>query len=81
MINNNTPHLETEELPWDGQQEIAGGGGLQYVCGRPTLAVISALVLHNPAARFAWKRFLRYPTARFAWKIPNSQMHYLRNGK
>ena len=35
MINNNTPHLETEELPWDGQQEIAGGGG-PSICLRST---------------------------------------------
>ena len=42
---------KTEEPPWDGQQKKllgggggGGGGGLQLVCGRPTLALSSALV-------------------------------------
>ena len=32
--------------PWDGQQKkiLGGGGGLELVCGRPTLALASALV-------------------------------------
>ena len=32
---------KTEEPPWDGQQL---NWGVQIVCGRPTLALISALV-------------------------------------
>ena len=36
---------KAEVPPWDGQQlNYWGGGGLQLVCGRPTLALRSALV-------------------------------------
>ena len=35
---------KAEVPPWDGQQEITGGGGLQLVFGRPTLALNFALV-------------------------------------
>ena len=35
---------KAEVPPWDGQQQnYWGGGGLQLVCGRPTLALSSAL--------------------------------------
>ena len=40
-------------------------GGLQLVCGRPSPLVLPWLLRHF----VVW----------FAWKIPNSQMHYLRN--
>ena len=46
-INNGTPHLKHQrtKTTWDGiQQNYCGAGGLQQVCGRPTLALISALV-------------------------------------
>ena len=66
-MNNNAPHLKSPK----NQNRIAafgrpaikitggGGGGLQLVCGRPTLALSSALV---PQTLNVW----------FAWKIPNS---------
>ena len=41
-------------------------GGPQLVCGRPTLALRSALVPQTLSCSVAWK-------------IPNSYMHYLRN--
>ena len=50
-MDNNTPHLKSpknqkkEEPHWNGQQlNYWGGGVLQLVCGRPTLAFSSALV-------------------------------------
>ena len=52
-INNNAPHLKSQKNQkkksrlWTASNEITGGGGgggLQLVCGRPTLALSSALV-------------------------------------
>ena len=62
-INNNTPHLKSPKIQNRraalGRPAIKITGGLQLVCGRPTLALSSALV---PQHLVVW----------FAWKIPNS---------
>ena len=51
VMHDNVSELsknQTEESSWDGQQEYywagGGGGGLQLVCGRPNLGLISVLI-------------------------------------
>ena len=63
-MNNNTPHLKSPKN--QNRRAALGrsamkllGEGLQLVCGRPTLALGSALV---PQTLSFW----------FAWKIPSS---------
>ena len=68
MINNGTPHLKPSKdqnrraaLGRPAMKSLGGGGGgggLQLVCGRPTLALSSALVPQT--------------VVQFAWKIPSS---------
>ena len=72
-INNGTPHLKS---PKNQNLRAALGrpaknntGGLQLVCGRPTLALSSALVTQT----------LRHLVVWFLWKIPSLLVHYLRN--
>ena len=64
-MNNNAPHLKSPKdqnrraaLGRPAMKLLGGGGGLQLICGRPTLALSCALV---PQTR-GW----------FAWKIPSS---------
>ena len=66
-INNDTPHLKSPKNQnrraalWRPAIKLrVGGGGLQVLCGRPTLALSSTLVPQTLSC------------VRFAWMIPSS---------